>query len=181
MTSLSPATAASWIPDEEATDAHRELRAWCSEFRDLAAAMRLLGWDQQTKLPPKGQAGRGRTMGALNGVLHERATSAELERLISNLEDVDPEGPEARVARRAFDQSTKFPAEHVRARVEASSAGYAAWDAARTNDDFAAFQPHLEKLLELSRKDAEYLGYENEPYDALHDLYEEGSRAADLE
>ncbi|MCW2926674.1 MAG: Thermostable carboxypeptidase 1, partial [Thermoleophilia bacterium] len=119
--------------------------------------------------------------GALNGVLHERATSAELERLISNLEDVDPEGPEARVARRAFDQSTKFPAEHVRARVEASSAGYVAWDAARTNDDFAAFQPHLEKLLELSRKDAEYLGYENEPYDALHDLYEEGSRAADLE
>lgn len=180
MTSTA-ASATSWLPDEDVTDAHRALRGWASEFRDLAAAMRLLGWDQQTKLPPKGQAGRGRTMGVLNGILHERAISPDVERLIAAVEEADPSGPEARVMRRSFDQATKFPVEHVRARVEAASAGYVAWDDARTNNDFAAFLPHLERLLELSRKDADYLGYEDEPYDALHDLYEEGSRAADLE
>lgn len=181
MTSTPAAAAASWLPDEEVSGAHRALREWVSGHRDLAAAMRLLGWDQQTKLPPKGQPGRARTMGAFRSILHERATSPELERLIAAVEDVDPDGPEARVTRRAFDQASKFPVEHVRARVEAASAGYVAWEQARTADDFATFQPHLERLLDLSRRDADYLGYEAEPYDALHDLYEEGSRAADIE
>ncbi len=174
-------TSVSWLPDEEATDAHRALRAWVRDYKDLAAAARLAGWDQQTKLPKKAQAGRGRTMGALSAVLHERATSTELERLIAAVEDVDPDGPEARVARRGFDQATKLPADHVRAVSEASSAGYVAWHQARELDDFPSFQPHLERLLELSQKTAEYYGYETERYDALHDLYEEGSRASDLE
>lgn len=181
MTSTAAASAPSWLPDAEVTDAHRALRAWAAAQRDLAAAMRLLGWDQQTKLPPKGQAGRARTMGALNSILHERAISPEAERLIAAVEDVDPDGPEARVMRRSYDQMTKLPVEHVRASVEAASAGYVAWEQARSNDDFATFQPHLERLLDLARQDAEYLGYEDEPYDALHDLYEEGSRAADIE
>ena len=62
----------------------------------------------------------------------------------------------------------------------ASSEGYVAWDQARELNDFASFQPKLERLLELSREQAELYGYETEPYDALHDLYEEGSRAADV-
>ena len=171
----------SWLTDDEATDAHRALRAYTGDLSDLASAMRLLGWDQQTKLPKRGAAGRGRAMGALSTVLHERATSPELDRLIAALEEADPSGTEARRARRSFDQSTKLPAAHVRAMSEAQAAGYGAWEAARENDDFAAFAPHLEGLLELARTSADLYGYETEPYDALHDLYEEGSRAADLE
>jgi carboxypeptidase Taq len=171
----------SWLSDEEATDAHRALRAWVREYKDLAAAARLAGWDQQTKLPPKAQAGRGRTMGALSAVLHERATSPELDRLITAVEEVDPDGPEARVMRRSWRLSTALPGELVREQAEAASAGYVAWDQARQHDDFATFAPHLERLLELSRRSADLYGYETEPYDALHDHYEEGSRAADLQ
>jgi carboxypeptidase Taq len=173
--------AASWLTDAEATDAHRALRAYVGDLHDLGAAMALLGWDQQTKLPAKGAAGRGRTMGVFSTVLHERATSPELERLVVAVEEADPTGPEARVWRRRYDQNTKLPAAHVRASSEAAAAGYGAWDQARSNDDFASFLPHLELLVDLARKDAEFYGYETEPYDALHDLYEEGSRAADLE
>ncbi|MCB0878133.1 MAG: carboxypeptidase M32 [Thermoleophilia bacterium] len=180
MTSTTAPTV-SWLPDAEATDAHRALRAWVRDYRDLAAAARLAGWDQQTKLPPKAQAGRGRTLGALSAVLHERATSSELDRLITAVEEVDPDGPEARVMRRSFDLSTKLPAEHVRETSEAASAGYVAWNQARERDDFESFRPHLEHLLELAQRSADYYGYETERYDALHDLYEEGSRAADLE
>jgi carboxypeptidase Taq len=171
---------ASWLTDDEATDAHRALRAYVRDYRDLASAARLAGWDQQTKLPPKAQEGRARTLGALSTVLHQKATSPELDRLISAVEDVDPDGAEARVMRRSFEHSTSLPAAHVRAVSEAASAGYVAWNQARELDDFASFQPHLERLLELERESAEHYGYETEPYDALHDLYEEGSRAADL-
>ena len=172
---------ASWLPDSEASDAHRALREHARELLDLRSAMALLGWDQQTKMPPKAAVGRGRTMGALSAILHAKSTSPELDKLIAAVEDVDPDGPEARVARREFDLQTKLPSAHVRASSEASAAGYAAWEYAREHDDFASFQPHLERLVELERQSAEYFGYDTEPYDALHDLYEEGSRAADLE
>ncbi|MCW2923444.1 MAG: Thermostable carboxypeptidase 1 [Thermoleophilia bacterium] len=171
----------SWLIDDEVTDAHRALRGHVRDLRDLGSSMALLGWDQQTKLPPKGAAGRGRAMGLLSTVLHERRTSPELDALIAAVEDVDPDGPDARVSRRDFELSTKLPAEHVRASSEASSEGYAAWQTARENDDFEAFAPVLERLVTLAREAADHLGYEAEPYDALHDLYEQGSRAADVE
>ncbi|MBC7460511.1 MAG: carboxypeptidase M32 [Thermoleophilia bacterium] len=175
------ATTASWLTDDEATDAHRALRAYVGDYRDLGAAMALLGWDQQTKLPAKGAAGRGRTMGALSTVLHERGTSPELDRLVAAVEEADPDGPEAREWRRSFELSTKIPAAHVRRSSEAAAAGYGAWEQARASNDFASFLPHLEDLVDIARADADFYGFETEPYDALHDLYEEGSRAADLE
>lgn len=180
MTSMTASTEKTWVPDEEATPAHRELRVAARELRDLSSAMSLLSWDQQTKMPPKGAAARGRTMGLMSAVLHERSTSPELDRLITAVEDVDPDGPEARVMRRSFTLSTKLPAEHVRAMSEAGSEGYVAWERARERNDFASYEPCLERLLELARTSAELYGYENEPYDALHDLFEEGSRAADI-
>ncbi len=42
---------------------------------------------------------------------------------------------------------------------------------ARRND-FAAFRPHLERSFELARREADYLGYREHPYDALLDDYE---------
>lgn len=181
MTITTAQTKQSWLPDEEATKESRALRMWQREYLDLSSAASLAGWDQQTKLPSKAQAGRARTLGALSALLHEMATSDKVEALITNLEAVDPESVEARVARRRYELDTKLPSDHVRAMNEASSAGYVAWNEARKNDDFSVFLPHLERNLELARKSADYFGYQTEAYDALHDLYEEGSRASDLE
>ena len=172
---------ASWLPDDEVSNELRALRVWASDQRSLGSAMRLLGWDQQTKLPKKGLAGRGRTMGLLNSILHERSISPEADRLITAAEAANDQCVEARVMRRQFDIAKRIPVEHVRAMVEASTAGYGAWERARENDDFDSFAPMLEQLVTLARAEAEFLGYEHEPYDALHDLYEEGSRATDLE
>lgn len=157
------------------------LRSYVRDLKDLGSAMALLGWDQQTKLPPKGAAGRGRTMGALSTVLHAQRTSDELERLLVAVEEQGSAPDEARVVRRMYDLSTKLPSAFVRDMSEAESAGYSAWHSARERDDFAAFLPHLERLVELSQRAAEYHGYETERYDALHDLYEQGSRASELE
>ena len=43
---------------------------------------------------------------------------------------------------------------------------------ARSKNDFKTFEPKLKKLVELKRKEAELLGYENHPYNALLNLYE---------
>jgi carboxypeptidase Taq len=58
-----------------------------------------------------------------------------------------------------------------------------AWRAAREADDFAAFAPWLEKLLDLNRRTAEHLGVPEggDAYDALLEGYEPGMRAAELD
>lgn len=167
-------TATSVRPEVEA------LRAYVLEVNAIRSALHLLGWDQKTKLPRKAHAGRGHQMGVLAGILHERSVSPELDRLICAVEDADPDNAEARVMRRDFDLSTKLPSSHVVEFTQAAAAANEAWEQARADDDFAAFAPHLERVLELSRASADLYGYETEPYDALHDLFEEGSRAAEL-
>jgi carboxypeptidase Taq len=156
------------------------LRVYAEEVDAIRSALSLLGWDQKTKLPRKGHADRGRQLGVLAGIVHERSTSPELERLIAAVEDADPDNVEARVMRRDFDLSTKLPGEHVIEYTQAAAAANEAWEQAREDDDFASYQPHLERVLDLARKTADLYGYETEPYDALHDLYEEGSTAAEL-
>ena len=50
--------------------------------------------------------------------------------------------------------------------------GQQAWQEARQKDDFPAFRPLLEKMIDLKRQQAEALGYPQCPYDALLDEYE---------
>src|SRR6266566_4414769 len=52
---------------------------------------------------------------------------------------------------------------------------------ARKKADFRIFQPHLEKITDLKRKQAEYLNPSTHPYNALLDLFEEGLTIDDLE
>ncbi len=48
------------------------------------------------------------------------------------------------------------------------------WDQARTRNDYALFVPYLEKIIAMKRQEAEYHGYQDEPYDALLEDYEMG-------
>jgi carboxypeptidase Taq len=157
------------------------LRDYVDGLEALKATAHLLGWDEKTKMPHKAAAGRARQKGLLAGMYHQRFTSPETLRLIEGVENVDPDNVEARLVRRDYEIATKLPEEHVVEFTQAASLANHAWESAREQDDFTIFEPHLSKVLELSRRSAQYFGYETEPYDALHDQFEEGSRAAELE
>lgn len=75
----------------------------------------------------------------------------------------------------------KIPTELVRRFSEEASQAQIVWAEARARSDFAAFAPHLEKLVQLSREKAQYLGYEEEPYEALLRLYERSLRPRAVE
>jgi carboxypeptidase Taq len=65
--------------------------------------------------------------------------------------------------------------------AQASAEGETAWEKARPQNDWPGFLPFLERLVDLSREEAEALSYTTEPYDALLDGYEVGETAAGLE
>ena len=168
-------------PDTEASTELRALRSYMDDLEALGGVGSLLGWDHQVMMPASAGAWRARQMGVFSQLIHERSTSTELDRLISAVEDADPTNVEARVARRSYRISTQLPSDHVRKASEATALAQDAWQHARAKDAFADFAPHLTTVLELMQERAELIGYETERYDALHDLYEEGSRAANVE
>ena len=63
-------------------DALEQLKERLGRLTDLERISRLLGWDQQTMMPPRGAAGRAEEMATLGRVIHERFTAPEIGRLL---------------------------------------------------------------------------------------------------
>ena len=156
-------------------------------FARLAAlgdAAAVLHWDMATMMPPGGAEARGRQLAELNAVQHGILTDPETE---AWLDEADPEGlwAIANLAemRRRWAHATALDEALVKALTTTAAACETAWRGARADNDFAAVLPHLDRLLALVRcsaaAKAERLGLD--PYDALLDQYDPGTRRADID
>jgi len=158
-----------------------ELKKRSGELTDLHHIMALLQWDQEVMMPSSGAAERADQMATLSGITHRK----EVDPALGELLEKAAENPAAstidralvRVMRRSYDQNTKLPEEFVEALTRLTSEALHVWIGARKEADFGRFRPYLEKIVEMSRQQADYLGYAHEPYDSLLDLYEEGLTA----
>ncbi len=143
----------------------------------------VIGWDQETHLPPAGVAYRAAQLSWLSARAHEIATSDDWRKSLETAE-ADDSGTDPKLTanlrelRRQFDRARKLPVELVARESSATSHAKHAWADARKRSDFASFAPHLETLLEIAREKADLWGYEGEPYDALLEKYERGTSTA---
>src|SRR5687767_156212 len=165
-----------------------QLKVMLEEVADFDRVLALLAWDREALMPPGGNAARASQMGLMARLQHERATSAEMGRLLEDLggagSDIDPESDEGRlvkVAKRDYDRRCKLPESLVIDISDATSAAIPAWREAREASDFAMFKPFLERNVELNRARAEALGYEKRIHDPLLDVNEPGMTTAQLE
>ena len=62
-----------------------------------------------------------------------------------------------------------------------SARAFESWVKARSESDFSIFEPDLTRQIELARRQAEYFGYEDTPYDALLAGYEPGLKSTDVD
>lgn len=153
---------------------------------DLHAATAVLGWDQHTYMPRGGLNPRIRQMSTLEEMAHELMSSPELSHWLEELEARRDQLPPIeqsllRATRRDMDQATRLPAELVRRRSELTGLAMDCWMQAKPADDYRSFEPHLKNLVQLCRDEAEAYGYEDQPYDALLNLYEPGLPTARLQ
>ncbi|HUH99523.1 MAG TPA: carboxypeptidase M32, partial [Nitrososphaerales archaeon] len=86
-----------------------------------------------------------------------------------------------RVLRRHIDYFTKIPPEFLDKMERTTTEATVVWRKARKNSDFKLFSPYLTKILALKLEEAELLGYEKHPYDALLNLYDEGLTVRDAD
>jgi carboxypeptidase Taq len=167
------------MSEPEPTSTIQDLKAHLAPVMDLQSAADVLHWDQETMMPPGGAQARADQLATISRLAHEMFTSPATETLLAAAEAA-PGGRDAtsdeaallRVVRRDFDQARKLPTEFVEERTRAASQSVEVWRKARPANDFRAFLPSLERMVEFARRTADYLGYREHPYDALLDLYE---------
>ncbi|MCP4216020.1 MAG: carboxypeptidase M32 [bacterium] len=160
------------------------LRERIRKIGHYEAMAALLDWDQNTYMPAKAAGDRA--------LLMEEATRLSVELFLADQTGELIEAAEAgtltpteknivKIVKREYIKNRKIPSEsHVRLKGETARA-FEAWRAAKEENDFSRFAPALEKVLEICREQADSLGYQNEPYDAMLDLYEPGIKAAEVE
>jgi len=170
------------------SDKLQQLKAVLAEVTDLSRAAAVLEWDQETYMPPGGVQSRAEQLTTLTRVSHVRFTGDDVGRLLEELADSLQDRPfdsdEAsllRVTRRDYDEARKLSADLVAEVAHAGAMAQPVWQKARKDADFGLFAPYLEKNVELNRRIADALGYEDRPYDALLNRFEPGMKTRDLE
>jgi carboxypeptidase Taq len=168
-----------------ALPAYERLRARAKEIALVDSAASLLNWDEETYMPRQALPFRAEQLAFFSGWSHRQFTALEVGDWIKACEDhgLAPDSDEAanvREWRRSYDRATKLPPELVEEFNRATTLARDAWAEARRRSEFPHFQPHLEKLLHLSRQMADQWGYAECRYDALLEGHERGARASQI-
>lgn len=167
-------------------DRMEEIKQRSAELCDLHHIMALMQWDQEVSMPRQAAEGRARQFATISGLVHRKEVDAGLGCLLEAAwEERDglsvADAALVRVMRRSYEQSTKLPEDFVVEFARLTSQAQTQWVAAREKSDFSLFGDVLARLVAMCRRQADYLGYEAHPYDALLDLYEEGLTTAACE
>lgn len=152
------------------------------EIKTLQTVAGLLGWDQETHMPPKAGAIRAAQMETLSSLVHDRLVAPQLWALVEELSgrggELTPEqNANVREMRRTANRERKMPAELVREMARTTALAHDAWVKARRESKFELYAPSLEKIVELKRREAAAVGYEGgHVYDPLLDDFEPGMK-----
>lgn len=155
-----------------------------AEIADIYSAVSVLQWDREVNAPPKSAEIRARQVATLVSIGHDRFTSEEMGDVLENLAaQGDLDEKQKLNVQESLDDYTKkkkYPRDFVGRMSHARSAAFNTWHKAKTESDFSQFQDALSTLVELKKEEAELLGYEHHPYDALMNEYEKGAKTSEI-
>lgn len=163
-------------------------------YQDVVAAMEkisglnsinaIISWDQETYMPEYGNEYRAYQQSLLSGMAHELFTRPELgEGIKTCLKNCAPNSIEYRnleLLLEDFERQRKFSTAFVEEMSRAVSNAFQAWSVGKQNNSFSDYAKHLQKLIDLKRKESDILGYQEHPYDAQINLHERGTTTSQL-
>jgi len=143
--------------------AHQRLHDYLHTTRLLGSISSALYYDQNTVMPTAGGEWRGEQLALLATQLHERQSSALYTDLVAAAEsELDASSSAAersnlRLLRLELERQRCLDPGLVSRLARAQSRGNALWQEARRSNDFPAFAPALQELLDLRREQAAQL------------------------
>ncbi len=168
---------------ESAVNALKEYQMKQSAFYHAIGVLHI---DASTVAPKGSCEGRGQTLGILSGMIYELVSNYENTELIKYLEENSDKLDEytkrqTALLKKECEQLSRIPQnEYVEYSMLINEAQNI-WEKAKNDDDFDAFAPCLEKIVEFNRKFAGYYNPTLPAYDALLNEYEEGLTTESLD
>jgi carboxypeptidase Taq len=164
-----------------------ELKHSLGQVMDLEKVLGVLGWDQQTYMPPGGAEDRGYHMATIGSLMHKMFTTDEVGKLLEELkpyaEQFDPDSDDARLIRvtsQKYHKKVRVPYEWVGEFAQVTTLAHRDWEQARADNDFEKFRPSLERIVELRRRFASFFAPYEHVYDPLLDEFEPGLKTAQV-
>lgn len=155
-----------------------KFKEFVTKIEYLNSTMAVLSWDAMVNTPKKGKAYRGEILGYLSGEYYKLITDDKVKEFIDyfntqkNLDEVTL--AMIKKVEKEFNQIKKIPEDVYTQYTIDASISSAAWEDAKNANDFGIFKPHLEKMVDYKKKFIDYLGYEENKYDTLLDMFEPG-------
>ncbi len=161
-------------------------------IKHYIGVLALLQWDEEINLPAKGLDERAQQKSLIATLLHTELTGAQAEDVLAafNCSDDNPTGKAApgsddaallRELYREYRQAKRIPVSFVEKETMGISQAFRSWRQARAENNGAVFLPQLSHVIELMKEKAEYLGYSEDVYDALLDIYEPGMKSSEVD
>jgi len=163
-----------------------KVKNYQKELSLLSEISSLLGWDEATYMPEKGQRSRAEQKAHIEKIIHNKMNSEELweyTKRLKNAKEKLKKRDKIMIKKLYRDlwKSRQLPEKFVEEFSRATSKGFNSWQKAKKENDFNIFKPHLKKIVELSRKKSEYINLPGHPYNSLIDDFEEGMTTKKLE
>src|SRR4051812_23561427 len=159
-----------------------QYKATLQKIADVKYASAVLQWDQETYLPPKGNTLRGKQIATLSEIAHQQFIDEKVGALLNELAGrdglTDKEKRNVQLSLEDYNKAKKFTSDFVRQMSEATNKSFHAWIKSRKENAFSTFEKPLHELIQLKKQEADILGYEVHPYNALMNEYDKGLTVA---
>ncbi len=155
--------------------AFRELLEAYKEISLIQSINAILGWDMNVNLPSDAAESRAEQTAYITKIATEKWQDPTFIELIRKAEEKAETVEEKAIIRNlnhSLKYYTRIPKDLIVEFSKTTSIAFMVWSKARATNDFSEFLPHLKKIIKLNQMVADHLGYKNNPYDALLDLYE---------
>jgi carboxypeptidase Taq len=164
---------------QNAAEALQALRRLEAKQWALSHAMNLIVYDAATAAPKNTAEGRGHTLGILSEYMYELIADPENKELLSFLKANESalsleEKREVALMEKTCSQLSRIPQDEYTEYEILLNDAQTVWEKAKNENDFPAFAPYLERIVNFNRKFAGYYNPNVPAYDALLNEYEEG-------
>lgn len=159
-----------------------------SKMRQYGLAVSMMYWDLQTATPKKGVECKTEAIGFFSTEAFKLSTSEEYGQLLEELskpeefEQLDL-GMQTTVTREReeYVRYKRVPQEFYTELVTLTAKATRIWEEAKQTNNFAIFEPVLDRMIEMKKQDAQYQAPDMEPYEFMLSRYEKGMDSKTIE
>ena len=159
-----------------------KIQKYLEEVALLNNASSLAHWDMETMMPSGAIESRAELLSYLEGKVHHLLTSKKYSSLLESAKKSKLNTLEKKLLKELLwdhQLTSALPAKHVEELSHARTMTTHIWAKARKNNDWDMYYPHLQKLIDLKKRESTYFKSKT-PYDAHIRQFDKNFTAADI-